>query len=246
MPSYYQIIDGQKYDRQLLETARQLTEGRGDGRISQKDAEILLENIQDGRGITTTEKRTLHYLLENLKWSDKATEWIRARVDLSDTPGAEDESIEHIMRIEYNLPQLNYSIDPDEAEAQERLPGNQVSFPDALRSALHTLLTSTSSRESPRYLIMNIFGWFPESDPEAGKRITHQLREFLREGRLDLLPNEDWSDRDVDRDYNPPEDGETAVDNWVFGLHLPTLSDHVYWIIVPRDGKKAAYVYGFN
>ena len=48
MPSYYKIINGQRYDRKLLEKAEALTKGQGDGRISQKDAETLYSMITDG------------------------------------------------------------------------------------------------------------------------------------------------------------------------------------------------------
>jgi hypothetical protein len=44
----------------------------------------------------------------------------------------------------------------------------------------------------------------------------------------------------------PPEQGENAQDNWVFVLHIPSLSDHIYWAIVDRQGKVAPYLYGFN
>jgi hypothetical protein len=47
------------------------------------------------------------------------------------------------------------------------------------------------------------------------------------------------------QDY-PPEQGESTEDNWIFVLHIPTLSDHLYWVIVDRRGSQAPYLYGFN
>jgi len=246
MPAYYQIINGQRYDRGLLEAAQQLTEGRGDGRISQKDAAILLDKVQDGRGITPTEKRTLRYLLETLKWTEKAAEWINTQLDLSTTQEAEHDQAAHLIRTEFDLPSLSYHIEPGDIAEQESLAPNQISFADALRLALQTLLTNDSPRESPRFLIGESFGLFPAQDPGAEDRITAHLREFLLAGALRLLPNLDWNDADVEFDFNPPEEGETVVDNWIFTLSLPTLSDHAYWIVVPRDGAAAAYIYGFN
>lgn len=245
MPSYYKIIDGQRYDRQLLETAQQLTEGRGDGRISQKDAEIIWNQVQDGRSITPTERRTIVYLLEKLNWSDKASGWIHSLMELSDDP-EEEVGIEHIIRVEYDLAQLRYDFPPDYIVGQEALPGNRLSFSNALRSALHTILTSHSERDSPRFLIGNIFGWFSEQDPGAEDLITKKLYEFLQSGQLSLLPNLDWDNEDIEFDFNPPEERESAELNWIFTLYLPTLSDHLYWIIIPRDGESEAYVYGFN
>jgi OOP family OmpA-OmpF porin len=246
MPAYYKIIGGRRYDRKLLETAEQLTEGRGDGRISQKDAEIIWTSIQDGTGITATEKRTVQYLIDTFNWSDKAELWIREQLDLRTETEDGERSIDHIIVVEFKLSQLAYQIDPADVEEQEQLPGNQIAFTDALRLALDTLLTSNSPRESPRYIIQEVFGLFPEEDPEAGEKITEHLREFLQQGELRLLPNEDWSDYDAEFDFNPPEERESGDLNWVFSLSLPTLSDHIYWIIVPRSGEEEAFIYGFN
>ena len=246
MPSYYKIIGGQRYDRKLLETAEQLTEGRGDGRISQKDAEIIWASIQDGSGITATEKRSVIYLIKTLNWSEKATLWINEQLDLRTETEDEEKSIDHIILVEFKLTQLAYQIDPVDVEEQEQLSGNRLKFTDALRSALDSILTSDSDRESPRFIIQQTFGLFPEEDTEAADKIMEHLREYLQQGELRLLPNEDWNDYDAEFDFNPPEERESADLNWVFSLYLPTLSDHLYWIIVPRDGETEAYVYGFN
>lgn len=246
MLSYYKIINGLRYDRKLIETAEQLTEGRGDGRISQKDAEIIWTSVQDGAGITATEKRSLLYLMETLRWSEKAAAWIREQIDLRIETEDDEKSIDHIILVEFKLTQLTYQIDLTDVEEQEQLPGNQLRFTDALRIALDTLLTSNSERESPRFLIRQIFGLFPEDDPQAADKITAHLLQYLEQGELRLLPREDWSKADAEFDYNPPEEGESVDLNWVFSLYLPTLSDHLYWIIVPREGEMEAYVYGFN
>lgn len=245
MPSYYKIINGQRYDRQLLETARQLTEGRGDGRISQQDAEIIWNSVRDAGNITATEKRTLSFLLAQLRWSEKALEWIKSLIDLSGEP-EQEENIEHIIQNEFDLDRLRYDFFPDYVVQQEALPNNHLSFSEALRAALGTIFSSTSKRESPRYLIGNLFGLFPDQDPDAYDQITRKLREFLQNGQLSLLPNVDWDGEEDAFDFNPPEAGESAELNWIFTLYLPTLSDHLYWIIVPRDGRSKAYIYGFN
>lgn len=42
------------------------------------------------------------------------------------------------------------------------------------------------------------------------------------------------------------EDGEEVARNWIFRIKVPTLSDHIHWVIVDRSGQKPAYNYGFN
>jgi uncharacterized tellurite resistance protein B-like protein len=68
----YKTIDGIRYEAELLETAAALTAGAGDGRISFDDAKALLENAMDGGRITRTERRTLHYIFDNHKVTEKA------------------------------------------------------------------------------------------------------------------------------------------------------------------------------
>ena len=43
---YYRTIDGVKYDAELLKAAEEAVAGKGDGRISLKDAELLLEQVK--------------------------------------------------------------------------------------------------------------------------------------------------------------------------------------------------------
>ena len=63
--NYYKTIQGVRYDRALLEVAEDRIHGQGDGRISKKDAEEIVELSKDGGRITETELRTLKYISEN-------------------------------------------------------------------------------------------------------------------------------------------------------------------------------------
>jgi hypothetical protein len=78
--AYYKTIDGNKYDGELIELADKLTAGAGDGRISQGDAEKLLDAVKDGDSYTDIEKDTVKYLRENYKWTDAADEWFRTEI----------------------------------------------------------------------------------------------------------------------------------------------------------------------
>jgi len=73
--SYYKIIDGKKYDRELLEMAEGFAK---DGQVSFAEARQLWESAQDGKGLTTTEKATLEHVLEHLNWTDKARKAMEA------------------------------------------------------------------------------------------------------------------------------------------------------------------------
>ena len=69
---YYKIIDGIKYDNALINEANNVIEGRGDGRISKKDIEIILKKITDANKITETEYRTAFYLLRDYNFTNPA------------------------------------------------------------------------------------------------------------------------------------------------------------------------------
>ena len=68
----YVTIDGVKYEKELLELAKEHTTGRGESRISKDEVEDLLKSANDGPGITETELRTLNYIRENFTFTDAA------------------------------------------------------------------------------------------------------------------------------------------------------------------------------
>ena len=78
--SYYKVIDGEKYDKSLLDAADEAVAGRGDGRISLDDAKKLLEEVKDGNSYTDIEKATMAYVRDNYKWTDEADKWFRTEI----------------------------------------------------------------------------------------------------------------------------------------------------------------------
>ncbi len=77
---YYKVIDGVKYDKELLEAADKAVEGQHDSMISKADAETLLEQVKDGNSYTDIEKATVAYIRENYNWTEKADEWFRTEI----------------------------------------------------------------------------------------------------------------------------------------------------------------------
>jgi hypothetical protein len=78
--TYYKMIDGKKYDRQMLEVAEKTTAGKGDGRISLNDAQQLLTAVVDGGRYTDIEKETMAYIRDNYKFTDEADAWFREQI----------------------------------------------------------------------------------------------------------------------------------------------------------------------
>lgn len=243
--SYYKIIDGQAYDRKVLELAEALVAGQGDGRISQADAKQLYEAVQDGNLITAIENATLFYLLETLNFTDRAEAWLYGKVVIR-APIELPSRIQSILSDEFDVPRLEVVYKSADIKAQEALSENQRGFIQALRIAVETILLDGNDQESPRAIVKEVFELFPGEVENAEEKIQLKVREFLSTGTLQLLPNLNWSDRDQDFDFSPPENGEMADTNWIFSLYLPDLSDHLYWIIIDRATSGDAYIYGFN
>jgi len=76
--SYYKVINGTRYDRELLSQAEAFAK---DGQISFPEAQRLWESAQDGQGITNTEKETLEYITKHFKFTDKALSFMKNHLD---------------------------------------------------------------------------------------------------------------------------------------------------------------------
>ena len=76
--SYYEIINGIKYDRSLLLKADNLVKGKGDGRISEEDMKTLIIESADNNKITEIEKQTLFYISETYNTTEKSKEYLNS------------------------------------------------------------------------------------------------------------------------------------------------------------------------
>lgn len=73
-------IDGKTYDAGIIAAAEQAVAGRGDGRISQEDAEMLLAKVKDGDTYTDFEKATIKMLREKFQWTEAADDFFRTEI----------------------------------------------------------------------------------------------------------------------------------------------------------------------
>merc|ERR1712014_534852 len=77
--SFYKMINGVKYDRELLELADGL---QADGQLSVLDVRRVVAEAEDGKGITGTERTTLEYISKEMKLTEKAREWFDEAIKL--------------------------------------------------------------------------------------------------------------------------------------------------------------------
>ena len=66
----YVQIEGVQYEKELLDLAKEHTTGKGEGKLSKDEVQILFKSANDGQGVTETEKRTLAYIRENFEFTD--------------------------------------------------------------------------------------------------------------------------------------------------------------------------------
>jgi len=79
--SYYKIIEGKKYDREVIEIAEEAAAAEGDKVIPIDGARKIYEAIIDGNTITQIEQETLDYIKENLTFSEEAIEWLDDEIE---------------------------------------------------------------------------------------------------------------------------------------------------------------------
>jgi hypothetical protein len=142
------------------------------------------------------------------------------------------------------LARVHAYLPASEVTAQSALPGD-VCFGAAVRAAVESLLEAADDAESPAAIAAHVDG-----DPCAFGPPAHRLACFVDRGdAMFALVARDRRRNHQDGVPLPPR-RESVRRHWVFALSIPALSDHVYWIVVPRrrapDGSLAVYNYGFN
>jgi hypothetical protein len=114
--------------------------------------------------------------------------------------------------------------------AQQQWPG-RVPFKSAFIAALRSILMDGTGKDSP----LMIVGRRPDSPGSPRERLAAALNDGA--SRIKLIAS------DESEGAAPAEAGDSVDDKWVFALQMPRYSDRRFWVVVPRDGKKA-YNYG--
>lgn len=80
MAAYYKKIKGRNYDGRLLKKADSSVKGRGDGRISLKDARGILGMVKDSDDYSAIEKSTVKYIRDHYDFTPDADKWFRTEI----------------------------------------------------------------------------------------------------------------------------------------------------------------------
>jgi hypothetical protein len=76
----YTQIDGVKYEKELLDLAKEHTTGRGEGKISKDEVLDLIASAQDGHSVTDIELATLKYIRSTFDFTDAAAKLFDEKV----------------------------------------------------------------------------------------------------------------------------------------------------------------------
>ena len=74
----FKIIDGEKYDKELLKVATKLTEKAEE--ITIEGSKQLFNKISDYDDYTQVEKQTVAYIRKNYKFTHEANQWLRKEI----------------------------------------------------------------------------------------------------------------------------------------------------------------------
>lgn len=142
------------------------------------------------------------------------------------------ERIENILT-ERGLNEIRTRLPIAEINDQSNLYPGSVNFEVALTSALDSFLNDGRDLESPRSLAQEVAG-----GPCLMADLTERVRCFLNRDTayLELYGREGFA----------PENREPLEENWIFILRAESLSDHIQWAIIHRNGDRETYNYGFN
>ncbi|MDX2361873.1 MAG: hypothetical protein QNK23_13775 [Crocinitomicaceae bacterium] len=262
--SYYKTINGVRYDRELLDQAKDLVYRSPAKQLSLDDVQHLVLYATDAHLFTPVEKRTLNYISNTFNCNNEAKHWLNnddyvnlSRIssrtisryqlnfkDLTGNPYAL--ALKEIATNEFGFNNLEVSVLEYEAQKQSYNTRNVVSLEDAFRKALQSFLTDGKDCESPRSLIIEreqegSRNSFPDEESFL-KMIDERLRYHLNRGIIQLS----YEKHDLDvAGSGSPEHGESCELNWGFYLDLPSYTGHLHWAIVDRTSGRT-YNYGFN
>ncbi len=76
--SVFEIVDGKKYDKELLRVATELTEKKEE--ITIEGSKQLFTQISDYDDYTQIEKQTVAYIRKNYKFTPEANKWLRTEI----------------------------------------------------------------------------------------------------------------------------------------------------------------------
>lgn len=146
-----------------------------------------------------------------------------------------------ILRSDFDLYRMTLAFKDEEVRRQAQIQPARVSFEQALRRGMKSLLIDGSYPGSPWDQVRReICGNRRRADCEARSEIDNialrRLHGYFNSRRavLDLVPLGEHA-----------EHGESPTAAWIFVVTLPELSSLRHWVVIDRKGVAPTYNYAF-
>lgn len=190
--AYYKVIQKVRYAADLLNLAESFDQEA----ITLENAGTLFNKAMDGGKITEIERRTLLYILDRHPFAPEAAQWLQTQLGTGEN--TLEDTIRRVIRLEYNLTNLDWKIDPEMVRARLQKNGARP-FREILKSALEAYLHWSQGPLSFAGCVGRRDLAFV--DPNQSGNL---LKNYLDRGVLQLLP---------EQSENP--------DYWVFDFQTP-------------------------
>lgn len=131
-------------------------------------------------------------------------------------------------------------VAPPVIAAQQALPGNTVTFGEAVSKALDALMTSVVDGSSPLSICQQVL-----MDQAGTTTLTPDIAAAAQARLKDHVTRPTTTLRALDLDEEP-EGGSGPEKHWVIQLDIPELSSDVHWALVDRTGREPVQLISFN
>lgn len=147
------------------------------------------------------------------------------------------QTIDILIKHQLNGLKVNYDI----AALESAETDDMYSYLEALDLAIESFLTDGTYSESPLGIVPTAMKAYKGNASKPQQHLD-KLIDLINSGGSLCMPDIEGASEKCFH----AEEGESVEKNWIFLLQIPGLSDHLFWAIVPKDGKEKVYNYGFN
>lgn len=141
------------------------------------------------------------------------------------------------MALQHQIDSLLKALEVPDLAVEAEDVADTEGFLDALEKAICSFVEDGDDEDSPLGLIQADPSAYDLSDEPDTDELQLAVKDFMNAGDSTLTfitPDSPTQ----------PDGGENLGKFWVFLLQMPTLSEHRWWGVVERNGRKEAYNYG--
>ncbi len=235
--AYYKIINGQRYDRDLLDAAEAFTQGRGEWRISLAEIQALYANASDGKTITQVEWNTLRYIALTFRLTAPALAWITEKFTDPDLYKDLEDQLKRIVREEFTLPNLRWEVSAEEVARQQAKPASTTGFQAVFRGAIRAMLERGLNPLSLEAVVRSrVGGLFEDGVSQT------DIRSYLDGAVMYLVPESEEQRVALGLELRDEYDFEQF---WHFEVIIPALSPVLFKASVMRENVDFYFNVGY-